>query len=258
MVKSKFLFLQNSDMSAIVNFSDIVYIYNNAQTGFLEIFVRSNICDNPINKLLRIKHNYDEIKKEFENNDDFKFFSNMIVNKYYDNLLLGSFLYDKQYNKLENFDFEDILEVSIRKGQPYSSDTATATVKVLLSDANIENNSYVLQEETDLIKEQIECRDDFIKIDRSGVEIKYVKIDNVISFTKVGKKIYILTYLGLDQQIILSFDSEVECEMYHSIILGKLNLTAREEEEETDLSDWPVYLFYRDLKWERRYKNWKD
>lgn len=236
MVKSKFLFLQNSEMSTIVNFSDIVYIYNNEQTGFLEVFVRSNICDKPINKLLRVKHSYNETKKEFENNDNFRFFSNMIVNKYYDNLLLGSFLYGKQYDKLENFDFEDILEVSIRKGQPYSSDAATATVKVLLSDGNIEKNSYVLQEETDLIQEQIECRDDFIKIDRLGIEIKYIKIDNVISCAKIGRKIYILTYLGLDQQIIMSFDSEIECEMYHSVILGKLNLTAREEGE-TDLSD---------------------
>ena len=50
MVKSKFLFLQNSEMSTIVNFSDIVYIYNNEQSGFLEIFVRSTICDEPINE----------------------------------------------------------------------------------------------------------------------------------------------------------------------------------------------------------------
>lgn len=234
MVKSKFLFLQNSEMSTIINFSDIVYIYNNEQTGFLEVFVRSNICNKPINKLLRVKHSYDETKKEFENNDNFRFFSNMIINKYYDNLLLGSFLYDKQYNKLENFDFEDILEVSIRTGQPYST---TSTVKVLLSNGNIEKNPYVLNEETDLIKEQIECRDDFVKIDRLGIEIKYIKIDNVISCAKIGRKIYILTYLGLDQQIIMSFESEIECEMYHSVILGKLNLTAREEGEETDLSD---------------------
>lgn len=237
MVKSKFLFLQNSEMSTIVNFSDIVYIYNNEQSGFLEIFVRSTICNDPINKLLRVKHSYDETKKEFENNDNFRFFSNMIVNKYYDNLLLGSFLYGKQYDKLENFDFEDIMEVSIRKGQPYSSDNATSMVKVLLSNGDIEKNSYVLQEEADLIKEQIECRDDFIKLDRLGIEIKYIKIDNVISCAKIGRKIYILTYLGLDQQIIMSFDSEIECEMYHSVILGKLNLTAREEGEETDLSD---------------------
>ena len=234
MVKSKFLFLQNSEMSTIINFSDIVYIYNNEQTGFLEVFVRSNICNKPINKLLRVKHSYDETKKEFENNDNFRFFSNMIINKYYDNLLLGSFLYDKQYNKLENFDFEDILEVSIRTWQPYST---TSTVKVLLSNGNIEKNPYVLNEETDLIKEQIECRDDFVKIDRLGIEIKYIKIDNVISCAKIGRKIYILTYLGLDQQIIMSFESEIECEMYHSVILGKLNLTAREEGEETDLSD---------------------
>lgn len=231
MVKSKFLFLQNSEMSTIINFSDIVYVYNNEQSGFLEIFVRSTICDEPINRLLRVKHSYNETKKEFENNDNFKFFSNMIINKYYDNLLLGSFLYGKQYDKLENFDFEDILEVSMRKGQPYSSDAATTTVKVLLSNGDIEKNSYVLQEEIDLIKEQIECRDDFIKIDRLGIEIKYIKIDNVISCAKIGRKIYILTYLGLDQQIIMSFESEIECEMYHSVILGKLNLTAREEGE---------------------------
>lgn len=236
MVKSKFLFLQNSEMSTIVNFSDIVYVYNNEQSGFLEIFVRSTICNDPINKLLRVKHNYDEAKKEFKNNNNFRFFSNMIVNKYYDNLLLGSFLYGKQYDKLENFDFEDIMEVSIRKGQPYSSDNATSIVKVLLSNGDIEKNSYVLQEETDLIKEQIEYRDDFLKLDRLGIEVKYIKIDNVISCAKIGRKIYILTYLGLDQQIIMSFDSEIECEMYHSVILGKLNLTAREEGE-ADLSD---------------------
>ena len=236
MVKSKFLFLENPDMSAIVNFSDIVYIYNNVETGFLEIFVRSNICNNPINKLLRIKHDPEEIKKEFEDNDDFKFFSNMIVNKYYDNLLLGSSLYGKEYDKLENFDFEDILEVSVKKEQSCSFKNSIITVKVLLSDASIEKNSYIPETEMNLIEEQMECRDDFIKIDKLGNEIKYIKIDNIISFTKVGKKIYILTYLGLDQQIILSFESDIECEMYHSIILGKLNLTLREEEK-TDLLD---------------------
>ena len=81
------------------------------------------------------------------------------------------------------------------------------------------------------IYDQLELRDDFIKLEQEN-NIIYLNVNSIISCIKVKKNIYILTFESKNNKIELKYNTESEAELVHSVIMGSLDFKQENEIEE--------------------------
>lgn len=228
MDKIKFITLENDKFSMAINYTDIVAIHKQNE-GSIEVLLDSSfITGNNKQKILSLDYSYEQISKDFENDDNFVKKGEIIINKYYDDCLISPSTFPSE-SKNNYFQFNDITSVIVKDSLDVKkvkrmiinfASTKEAYVNTLLSKRG----------ELTCIYDQLELRDDFIKLEQEN-NIIYLNVNSIISCIKVKKNIYILTFESKNNKIELKYNTESEAELVHSVIMGSLDFKENDEIE---------------------------
>ena len=89
MDKIKFITLENDKFSMAINYTDIVAIHKQNEDSIEVLLDSSFIIGNNKQKILSLDYSYEQISKDFENDDNFVKKGEIIINKYYDDCLIS-------------------------------------------------------------------------------------------------------------------------------------------------------------------------
>ena len=112
MDKIKFITLENDKFSMAINYTDIVAIHKQNE-GSIEVLLDSSfIIGNNKRKILSLDYSYEQISKDFENDDNFVRKGEIIINKYFDDCLISPSTFPSE-SKNNYFQFNDITSVIV-------------------------------------------------------------------------------------------------------------------------------------------------
>ena len=247
MDKIKFIMLENDKFSMAVNYSDIVAIQNKNKDG-VEVMLESNFVNRENKyKILKLDFDYDKIVDNLKDDFNFVKIGNVLINKNYDNCLLSSTIFPSKTEK-DYFQFDDIsvvaiednimfagcVSLSVNKNVKQNNEKCDSVKRISIKTANDEEEFqktiFANNNEIESICEQLNNRDDFIKVEQNN-KIIFININIIISCVKVDKTIYILTFDPEYKKIELKCSNNIDAELTHSVIMGALDFKQEKEEE---------------------------
>ena len=229
MDKIKFITLENDKFSMAINYTDIVAIHKQNE-GSVEVLLDSSfITGDNKQKILSLDYSYEQISKDFENDDNFVKKGEIIINKYYDDCLISPSTFPSE-SKNKYFQFNDITSVIVKDSLDVKK-VKRMTINFASTKEAYVNTLLCKRGELTCIYDQLELRDDFIKLEQEN-NIIYLNVNSIISCIKVKKNIYILTFESKNNKIELKYNTESEAELVHSVIMGSLDFKQENEIEE--------------------------
>lgn len=228
MDKIKFITLENDKFSMAINYTDIVAIHKQNE-GSIEVLLDSSfIIGNNKQKILSLDYSYEQISKDFENDDNFVRKGEIIINKYFDDCLISPSTFSSE-SKNNYFQFNDITSVIVEDALDVKK-IKRITINFASTKEAYINTLLCKRGELTCIYDQLELRDDFIKLEQRN-NIIYLNVNSIISCIRVKKNIYILTFESENNKIELKYNTENEAELVHSVIMGSLDFKEDDEIE---------------------------
>ena len=228
MDKIKFITLENDKFSMAINYTDIVAIHKQNEDSIEVLLDSSFIIGNNKQKRLSLDYNYEQISKDFENDDNFVRKGEIIINKYYDDCLISPSTFPSE-SKDNYFQFNDITSVIVEDALDVKK-IKRITINFASTKEAYINTLLCKRGELTCIYDQLELRDDFIKLEQRN-NIIYLNVNSIISCIRVKKNIYILTFESENNEIELKYNTETEAELVHSVIMGSLDFKEDDEIE---------------------------
>ena len=229
MDKIKFITLENDKFSMAINYTDIVAIHKQNE-GSVEVLLDSSfIVGNNKRKILSLDYSYEQISKDFENDDNFVRKGEIIINKYFDDCLISPSTFPSE-SKNNYFQFNDITSVIVEDALDVKK-IKRITINFASTKEAYINTLLCKRGELTCIYDQLKLRDDFIKLEQRN-NIIYLNVNSIISCIRVKKNIYILTFESENNEIELKYGTETEAELVHSVIMGSLDFKQDDEIEE--------------------------
>ena len=229
MDKIKFITLENDKFSMAINYTDIVAIHKQNEDSIEVLLDSSFIIGNNKRKILSLDYSYEQISKDFENDDNFVRKGEIIINKYFDDCLISPSTFPNE-SKNNYFQFNDITSVIVEDALD-AKKIKRITINFASTKEAYINTLLCKRGELTCIYDQLELRDDFIKLEQRN-NIIYLNVNSIISCIRVKKNIYILTFESENNKIELKYNTENEAELVHSVIMGSLDFKEDDEIEE--------------------------
>ena len=197
--------------------------------GSIEVLLDSSfIIGNNKRKILSLDYSYEQISKDFENDDNFVRKGEIIINKYFDDCLISPSTFPSE-SKNNYFQFNDITSVIVEDALD-AKKIKRITINFASTKEAYINTLLCKRGELTCIYDQLELRDDFIKLEQRN-NIIYLNVNSIISCIRVKKNIYILTFESENNKIELKYNTETEAELVHSVIMGSLDFKEDDEIE---------------------------
>ena len=228
MDKIKFITLENDKFSMAINYTDIVAIHKQNEDSIEVLLDSSFIIGNNKRKILSLDYSYEQISKDFENDDNFVRKGEIIINKYFDDCLISPSTFPSE-SKNNYFQFNDITSVIVEDALD-AKKIKRITINIARTKEAYINTLLCKRGELTCIYEKLKLRDDFIKLEQRN-NIIYLNVNSIISCIRVKKNIYILTFESENNEIELKYNTETEAELVHSVIMGSLDFKEDDEIE---------------------------
>ena len=164
MDKIKFITLENDKFSMAINYTDIVAIHKQNEDSIEVLLDSSFIIGNNKQKILSLDYNYEQISKDFENDDNFVRKGEIIINKYYDDCLISPSTFPSE-SKDNYFQFNDITSVIVEDALDVKK-IKRITINFASTKEAYINTLLCKRGELTCIYDQLELRDDFIKLEQ--------------------------------------------------------------------------------------------